>query len=874
MATSAGTSPGDTTVPPVTLAFALSLIWPQPRFAETAATTRLHPPLAVVAPAEFGAPAALLRRELRTLFGADALGEGGTAIRLEPAPDALPHGEEFALEPGQRGLVLRAHDEQGAFWAVHTLSTLLEHARRAGDGWKVDVPHLRDWPETSERAFMIQGAYGGTVDDFKRNLKLLARHRVTSVALEFGPQVVLDFDPSIATGGRFSKTEARGIIDYGRSLGLKPIGYLNLLGHLDRAYRKPPYTQHGGIDVRSDEAYEKFVYPILDEMLEVYGPIEYFHAGMDEAWELFTWLSKQNEDVTALIARHIQRVNDHLKARGVKLVIWHDMLMAPTLADRLGGPIGPANGGPPQNTAAALELIPKDVILDYWFYDSHAAYPALDWLRQQGFCVWASPWKTPFSLVRYAQARKVPTMGTLWSGPPRVFASPMYSPVTALYAQAAWNPAPAPDTVMPEPQLIAAAQRATNAVLWGRRDVIFPGAAALRLTPQAPQPLAWPPAEAAEIEQHEGVPLCTDQPVMIPPLADRFRPLTDTTGAATVVLPGGPLTLDGVNTSRGESQLILYAAPHTSTETNIYGVEAIVSAEGEVLDVRGYRRQDNAIPPGGFVLSAHQGNRPAKFRRIESLRRGDRVAVLDAGGRWIGGLAPIQLLIRLPNGRLMRPNVENGPREADCLVLYHAGYRDGRTGANEHGVEVAVSDGKVTDVQAGRGNMAIPPDGFVLSAHAGESRLGFDALGGLKAGDPVSLVVDQGGERFDLAQALRERRVTYPIGTRVTALYLAANTERTATADAPLGKWEVRYDDGAVEHLPVRYGCEAIPAADALPTRQGGPAWLIQNPVRAMVLPWTNPHPEKSVRELVFEPSVLVLQTGLRVVAVTAAVSR
>ena len=75
---------------------------------------------------------------------------------------------------------------------------------------------------------------------------------------------MLDFDPSIATGGRFTKAQAREIIDYGRSLGLKPIGYLNLLGHLDRAYQKAPYTQHGGIDIRSDEAYEKFVYPILD----------------------------------------------------------------------------------------------------------------------------------------------------------------------------------------------------------------------------------------------------------------------------------------------------------------------------------------------------------------------------------------------------------------------------------------------------------------------------------------------------------------------------------------------------------------------------------------------------------------------------------
>ena len=96
------------------------------------------------------------------------------------------------------------------------------------------------------------------------------------------------------------------MINYWRSLGLKPIGYLNMLGHLDRAYQKYPYTQRGGIDVRSDDAYDKFVYPILTEMLEVYGPIEYFHCGMDEAWELFTWLSKERFNVTDLITRHVR----------------------------------------------------------------------------------------------------------------------------------------------------------------------------------------------------------------------------------------------------------------------------------------------------------------------------------------------------------------------------------------------------------------------------------------------------------------------------------------------------------------------------------------------------------------------------------------
>ena len=76
---------------------------------------------------------------------------------------------------------------------------------------------------------------------------------------------------------------------------------------------------------------------------------------------------------------------DSSRARGVKMVIWHDMLTAPSLAKELGAPAGPANGGPPQNTAPALRKIPKDVVLNYWFYDPLAEYPGLDYLRPAGF---------------------------------------------------------------------------------------------------------------------------------------------------------------------------------------------------------------------------------------------------------------------------------------------------------------------------------------------------------------------------------------------------------------------------------------------------------------------------------------------------------
>ncbi|MDH7568061.1 MAG: glycoside hydrolase family 20 zincin-like fold domain-containing protein, partial [Armatimonadota bacterium] len=560
---------------PTTLSLLLSVFWPQPRQVTPRPQARLQFPVQVVAPPQLARPAALLQRELTRYFGTDAVGDrGGTVIRLELVPRYISRPEEYALEVTGQTFRLAARDEQGAFWAVHSLVQLLGSAatRRSATGCDIVGVHVRDWPESNFRAFMIQGAWTAEPEAFRQTLEVMARLKIRYFALEFGPQVVLDLDPSIAERGRFSKAQARELVNYGRSLGMEPIGYLNLLGHLDRAYKKPPYTGHGGVMIQNDETYERFVYPILSEMLEVYGPIQYFHAGMDEAWELFEWFSSQGMNSADLVARHVERVNAFLKARGVKLVIWHDMFFHPDLSRELGAPVGPANGGPPQNTAAALERIPREVILNYWYYSPRATYPALDYLLEKGFEVWASPWQSPFSFARYAQARGVPVMGTLWSGPPGCWFSRAYGPVTALYAQAAWHPSAAPDGVTPEPGLAMAAQRATEAELWRRSSMGFSGTTALLIPPGAPSRaahLSWPRDAAKAPEQHAGVPLDFSTPALRAPLPPRSQPLTGGAGVAYVVLRGTErVLLDGVNTARGESQLVLYTAPQTNTGTN------------------------------------------------------------------------------------------------------------------------------------------------------------------------------------------------------------------------------------------------------------------------------------------------------------------
>jgi len=672
----------------LTLPLLLFAFWPQPRQIEQKADFLLRLPVRIEISPELQKPAQLLRRELARLFGLEATeAQGKTVLQMKLAPDALSRPEEYMLETSGEGISLQAHDGQGAFWAVHSLIQLLgsEAVRRLPAGYMMPGVRLHDWPESSFRAFLIQGPWSGTPEELKRNLDLLARMKIRYFALEFGPRIILDCDPSIAEGLKLTKAQAKEVIDYGRSIGLEPIGYLNMLGHLDRAYKKPPHTDHGGIMIQNEESYQRFVYPILSEMLEVYGPVEYFHCGMDEAWDLFAWLSQQGLDSASLLAEHIRRVNDFFKAHKVKLAIWHDMFLAPDLEKELKAPVGPANGGPPRNTASALAKIPKEVILDYWFYDPLKSYPALDYLKARGFQVWASPWQTPFSLVRYAQARQVPTLGTLWTGPPDCFYSHTYNPVTAFYAQAAWNPAKAPSDVHPEPMLSSDAKKATREELWGRRTLTFPTARALLLAPNHPGKavrLSWPRQAK---EQYYGVPFDFSDPTLFAPLPGHSRALEKSSEAAYALLPGGEkLRIDGVNTGRGEDQMILYAAPQAAAGTNIYGVEVSVSSAGKVLEVTDYGSGNMPVPSGGFVLSAHLGPTGEKGQRLLKLRPGDPVAILDQQENWLGGYRSVLAeMSKDKQGRLLARHSWKTPIRTRCSTIY-------LVSATEHGLSPGV----------------------------------------------------------------------------------------------------------------------------------------------------------------------------------------
>jgi len=861
-----------------------STFWPLPKKVDKRPDLVMTLPAIITSSSALSRPSALLKRELYNTFPSKIIPhESAGSIRLELTPETLTKPEEYTLEASGRTVIIKAHDEQGVFWGVNSLLQLLksENVNQTNHGYMIPGVKLHDWPDTQFRAFMIQAAWNGTYNDLKENLDLLARMKIKYFALEFGPRVVLDFDPSIARYGnpslRLTKKQAKELIDYGRSLGMEPIGYLNTLAHLERAYQKAPYTDHDGIMIQNPESYDKFVFPVLSEMLEVYGPVKYFHCGMDEAGEMFKYFSEQKMDTADLISKHITLVNDFFTARKIKMVIWHDMLITREMKNVFGASIGPANGGSPFDTASALDRIPKSVILDYWNYDPNEKFPVIDYIKNKGFEVWSSPWYVPYSIVHDSARKSVPTMGTLWADPPDCFTFSPSNTATALYAQAAWNTSAC--LMGDEPKDKDKALTSTSDLLYGRsKQGLIAGSKVTLIQPADithPIKTNWPTLSMV-VNQYYGVPFDLSKPAVYLPMQFGGKPIVPGSVPAYVNIPGGDrLILDGINTGRGEDQLILYMSPSASTKTNIYGSEVSVSSDGEVIKVTDYGSSDTKVPDGGFVLSAHSGQTGEKSARLLKLKPGDHISVIDAQSNWIGGYQPLVLWAKLPDGKKLRIDGTDSARESGQLVMYESSYANSRTGTNVFGTEVAVKNGIVSEVQKAVGNMQIPSDGYVLSAHSSSPAASETALSALKQGDKIDIVTNIGDAEQNLSDMLKKNKWISSINSYADMIFIASATKISLVPGTVVGVFVVHYVDGSISETIMRYGQHAISeSGQDVPKSMSNDTWLLHpksGPKACIVYEWTNPKPQVKIASTQFQPNLHSLQSGYVLYGVTLA---
>lgn len=201
----------------------------------------------------------------------------------------------------------------------------------------------------------------------------------------------------VADGQFITQEETRELVAYCRSLGIEVIPEVQSLGHVqfmtiahpeiaelveDAPRYDPNAVDAREEDVRPDEFYPhnycpsneksyELLFDMLDEIIDVIQPRQYVHMGHDEVYGIGICPICKQKDPADLFAQDVNRIHAYLAAKGLKMMIWADMLQPVTK----------------YRTPAAIDKIPKDILLLDFIWYFHMEKDIEDNLLAKGFNV-------------------------------------------------------------------------------------------------------------------------------------------------------------------------------------------------------------------------------------------------------------------------------------------------------------------------------------------------------------------------------------------------------------------------------------------------------------------------------------------------------
>ena len=244
---------------------------------------------------------------------------------------------------------------------------------------------------------------------------------INTVILEVDYNFAFKSHPELRRGSNpITREGARRFAATCRKLGIRLIPEFQSLGHQSWAGQTFPlltvyplfdltpgaFPGNQGIYCREwdplNPAVTKIVFPLMDEIIDAFRA-DALHVGMDEIFLLGSDLSPstKGQNPAVLLAKAINDIHRHLvRERHVEMLMWGDRLFDGKNND-FGEWEASMNG-----TAAAIDLIPKDIIVCPWHYERRDAYPSIPMFLDKGFRVLPAGWKkveATIALIEYSR---------------------------------------------------------------------------------------------------------------------------------------------------------------------------------------------------------------------------------------------------------------------------------------------------------------------------------------------------------------------------------------------------------------------------------------------------------------------------------------
>ena len=208
----------------------------------------------------------------------------------------------------------------------------------------------------------------------------------THVILEFWSTYQFDCLKEYGWEGTYSKDDVRDLIREVRELGLEPIPMINHLGHA--AGSRITGGKHAVLD-QNPKLHRLFMpdgwcwnifnpqtidilRKMRHELYELFGPGEYFHAGLDEAY-----FFSINPEYRKALPDYLANVAKEILAEGRRPMLWMDMFLP-----KESGTIHLCSCSVEQ-MHDFLESIPEETVLVDWDYNTkEAPFPTSVYLKK------------------------------------------------------------------------------------------------------------------------------------------------------------------------------------------------------------------------------------------------------------------------------------------------------------------------------------------------------------------------------------------------------------------------------------------------------------------------------------------------------------
>ncbi len=335
-----------------------------------------------IAPAFAHLPAAVSgAAELATeRWGALGIRGNGSAVRFRFANDQTIAHQGYALHVGYDGVRIRSSDDDGAFYALVTLTQL---ARRASaDSWYVPCGDISDAPALRWRILSDDVSRGPlpTMRYFKERIRTIASLKMNGYSPYMEHVFVDPRHPLPAPLDGITPSQLRDLAAYAARFHVAFVPEQQTFAHMHETLKFERYaslaeTPHGYLlspENPDGQAYARDL--IADELAVVPHP-PFFHIGSDEPSDLGRGLAKTtiaDEGEGRVFAAHVvDTANFVLEKSGARPMIWDDALARhPELFAQL----------------------PKQLVFVNWHYGSEATYaPYIERIARGGFDQMVAP---------------------------------------------------------------------------------------------------------------------------------------------------------------------------------------------------------------------------------------------------------------------------------------------------------------------------------------------------------------------------------------------------------------------------------------------------------------------------------------------------